>query len=79
MRLLDDHIHDVPDEVFELLARLASHVPQSLDVIIERDGAYPDFACLLTQLDAARLALRRDRQSASARGRRMAMPLKEVA
>lgn len=71
MRLLDDHVHDVPAEVFDLLAQLASHVSQSLDVIIERDGEYPDFACLLIQLDAARAALWR--------GRTMAIPMKEVA
>lgn len=71
MRLLDDHVHDVPTEVFDLLALLASHVPQPMDVIIERDGEYPDFACLLTQLDAARAAL--------VRGRNMVMPLKAVA
>lgn len=62
MRLLDDHVHDVPAAVFELLLLLAQHAPQQLDVIIERDGEYPDFACLLTQLDAARDALRRGRQ-----------------
>ncbi|MBL0124461.1 MAG: DUF692 domain-containing protein [Betaproteobacteria bacterium] len=66
MRLLDDHVHDVPDAVFELLARLAQHAPRQLDVIIERDGEYPDFTCLLTQLDAARDALRRGRQQSMA-------------
>jgi len=63
MRLLDDHVHDVPADVFELLALLAQHAPQPLDVIIERDGEYPDFSCLLTQLDAARDALRRGRDA----------------
>ena len=63
MRLLDDHVHDVPVDVFELLALLAQHAPQPLDVIIERDGEYPDFSCLLTQLDAARDALRRGRDA----------------
>jgi uncharacterized protein (UPF0276 family) len=62
MRLLDDHVHDVPVAVFELLTLLAQHAPRQLDVIIERDGEFPDFACLLTQLDAARDALRRGRQ-----------------
>ena len=61
MRLLDDHLHDVPQPVFELLELLAQHALQPLDVIIERDGRYPDFACLLAQLDAARVALRRGR------------------
>ena len=66
MRLLDDHVHDVPAEVFDLLALLAEHAPQQLDVIIERDGEYPEFSCLLTQLDAARAALRRGRVACSA-------------
>ena len=65
-RLLDDHIHDVPDAVFDLLTLLAQHAPQRLDVIIERDGDYPDFACLLAQLDRARLALQRGRLAANA-------------
>ena len=57
MRLLDDHVHDVPADVFDLLTLLAEHTPQRLDVIIERDGAYPAFDCLLAQIDAAREAL----------------------
>lgn len=56
-RLLDDHVHDVPPEVFALLTLLAAHAPQPLDVILERDGAYPRFARLMAQLDAARAAL----------------------
>ena len=65
MRLLDDHVHDVPDPVFALLARLAERAPQPLDVILERDGGFPDFACLLAQLDAAREALRTGRLRAA--------------
>ncbi|MEO8386134.1 MAG: DUF692 family multinuclear iron-containing protein [Betaproteobacteria bacterium] len=61
LRLLDDHIHDVPDAVFELLTLLAQHTAQPLDVIIERDGEYPDISCLLAQLDHARVALQRGR------------------
>lgn len=64
-RLLDDHVHDVPADVFDLLALLAQHAPQPLDVIIERDGNYPDFATLLTQLEAARTALRAGRAAAA--------------
>ncbi|MBL8519900.1 MAG: DUF692 family protein [Betaproteobacteria bacterium] len=60
-RLLDDHVHDVPEDVFGLLAVLAARVPQPLEVIIERDGAYPDFDVLLGQVDAARAALARGR------------------
>lgn len=68
-RLLDDHFHDVPPAVFSLLSLLAEWAPQPLDVIIERDGAYPDFACLLAQLESAREALR------CGRAGRRAMPL----
>ena len=56
-RLLDDHIHDVPDEVFALLTEVAARVPQPLTIIIERDGAYPQFDHLLRQLARAREAL----------------------
>ncbi|MBL8524467.1 MAG: DUF692 domain-containing protein [Betaproteobacteria bacterium] len=62
-RLLDDHVHDVPGDVFGLLELLAQHVAQPLDVIIERDGLYPDFDHLVTQMDAARTALARGRAS----------------
>ncbi|MDC8760375.1 DUF692 domain-containing protein [Janthinobacterium fluminis] len=56
-RLLDDHVHDVPPPVFALLTLLASHAPQPLTVIIERDGKFPPFAHLLDQLAQARAAL----------------------
>jgi uncharacterized protein (UPF0276 family) len=56
-RLLDDHVHDAPPEVFALLTLLATHAPQPLDVILERDGKFPPFPRLLAQLDAARDAL----------------------
>jgi uncharacterized protein len=46
-RLLDDHVHDVPAEVFALLRELGRLAPQPLTVIIERDGAYPPIARLL--------------------------------
>lgn len=58
MRLLDDHVHDVPPQVFSLLTLLARHVPQPLTVVLERDGNYPAFDALLAQLNAARDALR---------------------
>jgi uncharacterized protein (UPF0276 family) len=60
-RLLDDHVHDVPAEVFALLTLLATHAPQRLDVILERDGNFPAFPRLLAQLDAARAALAQGR------------------
>lgn len=56
-RLLDDHIHDVPDDVFALLTELAANTSQPLTVIIERDGAYPQFKHLLQQVSHARQAL----------------------
>lgn len=56
-RLLDDHVHDVPPEVYALLTLLATHAQQPLDVILERDGKFPAFPRLLAQLDAARAAL----------------------
>jgi uncharacterized protein (UPF0276 family) len=60
-RLLDDHLHDVPDEVYALLEALARSVPQPLDVTLERDGSYPAFEVLLLQLRRAREALVRGR------------------
>ena len=60
-RLLDDHLHDVPPEVFALLTVLARHAPQPLTVIVERDGNYPSFEHVLGQLELARAALRAGR------------------
>lgn len=57
-RLLDDHIHDVPPEVFALLTQVARHAQQPLTVLIERDGNFPEFESLLAQLEQARAALR---------------------
>ena len=56
-RLLDDHLHDVPAEVFALLTELGRLAPQPLTVIVERDGRYPPFPLLLGELQAARRAL----------------------
>ncbi|MGK5027296.1 DUF692 domain-containing protein [Janthinobacterium sp. RB2R34] len=60
-RLLDDHLHDVPAEVFDLLTVLARQAPQALTVILERDGNYPSFEHVLDQLALARAALRAGR------------------
>jgi uncharacterized protein len=60
-RLLDDHLHDVPDPVFELLEEAAALSPNPLTVILERDGAYPSMHCLLAQMELARQALARGR------------------
>src|SRR4029077_11200608 len=60
-RLLDDHLHDVPDPVFDLLEEAAALSPYPLTVILERDGAYPSMTCLLSQIERARKALTRGR------------------
>ncbi len=56
-RVLDDHRHDVPDSVYRLLELVAARVPHPIDVILERDGAFPPFEQLLGELDRARAAL----------------------
>jgi uncharacterized protein len=50
-RLLDDHLHAVPAEVYELLAWVDA--PEAA-VILERDGNYPAIAELVAELDRAR-------------------------
>jgi uncharacterized protein len=50
-RILDDHLHEVPDAVFALLGGVDADL-----VILERDGRYPPFAQLLGELDRARAA-----------------------
>jgi hypothetical protein len=64
-RLLDDHVHDVPQEVFALLRELGRLAPQPLTVIIERDGRYPPIGRLLDQVDGARAALAAGREAAA--------------
>jgi uncharacterized protein len=60
-RLLDDHLHDVPDPVYTLLEEVASRVRRPLSVILERDGAYPSIENLIQQLDRARAAVAKGR------------------
>jgi uncharacterized protein len=60
-RLLDDHLHEVPDEVFDLLTQAGSRISGPVTVIIERDGQYPPMQELLVELDRARVALARGR------------------
>jgi len=60
-RLLDDHLHDVPDPVYNLLAEVGAHAPRALTVILERDGDFPSIDGLLHQLGRARQALARGR------------------
>lgn len=63
--LLDDHLHDVPDIVYDLLSTLAELSPNPLTVIIERDGNFPAFEIMRDQLQRARDAV------ASGRARRL--------
>jgi uncharacterized protein (UPF0276 family) len=70
-RLLDDHRHAVPDSVYALLERIGERVPHGVDVILERDGAFPPFEVLLGELDRARTAL--------AAGRARRAPVSSVA
>jgi hypothetical protein len=58
-RLLDDHVHSPPPEVFELLRELTSRTTAGFDVVLERDGHYTTFAVMLAELDRARAALNR--------------------
>lgn len=60
-RLLDDHLHDVPDPVYQLLEEVGARVPHPLTVILERDGNFPPIEWLLDQLDRARSAVARGR------------------
>jgi len=61
-RILDDHLHDPPDPVYDLLAELAARCPNRLTVILERDGSFPPIEYLLAQLDRARGAVARGRE-----------------
>jgi hypothetical protein len=74
-RLLDDHLHDPPDPVYDLLAQLAEKCPNPLTVILERDGSYPPMAQLLQQLDRARSALKKGRHERSQAGKISGDPL----
>lgn len=56
-RVLDDHLHDVPDPVYDLLTEVGARASRPLTVILERDGAFPAIDCLLRQLQQARRAL----------------------
>jgi uncharacterized protein (UPF0276 family) len=60
-RLLDDHLHPVPEPVFSLLESIAARAVHELTVILERDGAYPPFEELLNELDRARTCVARGR------------------
>src|SRR5262249_47372533 len=59
-RLLDDHLHDVPEAVYGLLTEVAARAPHALTVILERDGAFHRFE-LDRELGRIRDALARGR------------------
>ncbi len=62
-RVLDDHLHPVPERVFRLLTCLAARAPGPLTVILERDGAFQGVEPLLAELDRARRAVAEGRAS----------------
>ena len=78
--LLDDHLHDVPDAVYDLLAMLAELCPNPLTVIIERDGHFPEFEIMLDQLRRARAAVAAGRaaRAAARNGRRLSLSTADV-
>ena len=55
-RLLDDHVHSPPDIVFDLLRAFVGRTTVACDVILERDGNYPAFGVMLSELERARAA-----------------------
>lgn len=52
-RILDDHLHAVPEVLYAMLAEVAG---EEMTVIIERDGNYPPFEELLAEVRRARAA-----------------------
>jgi uncharacterized protein len=62
---VDDHRHDVPADVFELLTLVGELATQPLTVVLERDGDFPPFEEMLEELDAARVALAAGRRARS--------------
>ena len=60
-RILDDHLHSVPDPVYALLEDVAAVAPHPLTVILERDGDYPSIEQLLLQTRKAKTAMARGR------------------
>jgi uncharacterized protein (UPF0276 family) len=65
-RLLDDHVHDVPMVVFDLLEAVGRKTANNLMVIIERDGRYPDFEALMRQVRQAKQSLQHGRAARKA-------------
>ncbi len=56
-RLLDDHLHEVPEPVFALLTEVGRRVRRPLTVVLERDGRFTGVTALLEELERARRAL----------------------
>jgi uncharacterized protein len=71
-RVLDDHLHDVPDPVYTLLEEIGTRTEPGLTIILERDGDFPSIESLLNQLDQARQALARGRARRTITSRREA-------
>jgi uncharacterized protein (UPF0276 family) len=69
VRRVDDHLHDVPDAVYDLLELVGEHVPTPIDVVLERDGVFPRFEQLLAQIERARVARAWAARAASGRYR----------
>ena len=65
-RVLDDHLHDVPEPVFALLEEVGAKTEPGLTIILERDGNFPTIESLLNQVDRAREALARGRERRNA-------------
>ena len=60
---VDDHRHDVPADVFELLTLVGALAPQPLTIVLERDGDFPPFEEMLLELERARVALAAGRRA----------------
>lgn len=60
--LLDDHLHEVADPIYDLVTEVAARAKQPLTVVLERDGAYPAMEVLIKELDRTRAALALGRQ-----------------
>ncbi|HMY69318.1 MAG TPA: DUF692 family protein [Leptospiraceae bacterium] len=59
--VLDTHRHSVPEQVYELLEFTSSVHRNGFDVILERDGNYPEFSQILNELQRARESVQRGR------------------
>lgn len=78
-RILDDHLHDPPGPVYDLLEELATRCPNPLTVILERDGEYPPIEHLLAQLDQARRTMERGRAKFSCASEQADSPERKAA